>query len=516
MLTDDGKSLSPIVHGIAMILSQTLYNGFFALPYTVVLVMFMKQFSSYDSFLSTLGNPAANLMLFVAIGVYMCLAQVSMVALEAVASRALGAVSPGVISRWSLAYIRIWLKTALVSSVDMWLSGSRNYPVWLRAAGMKVGRRSEIGSIMDVVPELVHVNNVSFFADGIYLGGPRIQKGTVTLANTTIENNVFLGNHVVVPAGQRLPEDLLIGVSTVADDRIMRAGSSWFGNPPFDLINREVIIADRSLTSEPSLIRIFNRSFWDWMRFTLPFVPTMISMFWFSGVIYAKAIMPVWALVLFGIPAVSLACGASLPLVVLGLKWGLLGRVKDGQHALYSCWTSRWDFLSVASEFIATRPMASFEGTLLLNVYLRLMGVKIGKRVLLADGYSHFVDHDMIEIGDYATVGAMYQAHTFEDRMLKIGHIKLGNYSTLGNNTVPLYLSDVGEHTFVAPASVIMKGEVLPSWTSWDGNPARQCDEIEIPSKMITEESSKHEGSVPLKKGELLPRVALIMNEAKK
>jgi non-ribosomal peptide synthetase-like protein len=160
--------------------------------------------------------------------------------------------------------------------------------------------------------------------------------------------------------------------------------------------------------------------------------------------------------------------------------------------------------------------MASFEGTLLLNVYLRLMGVKIGKRVLLADGYSHFVDHDMIEIGDYATVGAMYQAHTFEDRMLKIGHIKLGNYSTLGNNTVPLYLSDVGEHTFVAPASVIMKGEVLPSWTSWDGNPARQCDEIEIPSKMITEESSKHEGSVPLKKGELLPRVALIMNEAKK
>ena len=95
-----------------MILSKTLYNGFFALPYTVVLVLFIKQFDSYDSFLSTLGNPAANLMLLVAIGVYMCLAQVSMVALEAVASRALGqyrlASSAG-----SLAYIRIWLKTGL-------------------------------------------------------------------------------------------------------------------------------------------------------------------------------------------------------------------------------------------------------------------------------------------------------------------------------------------------------------------------------------------------------------------
>jgi non-ribosomal peptide synthetase-like protein len=328
MLNDTGKCLSPIVHGIAMILSQTLYNGFFALPYTVVLILFLKRFDSFDSLLSFLGNPAANLMLFGAIGVYMCLAQVSMVALEAVAARVLGAVKPGVISRWSLAYIRVWLKTGLVSSVDMWLSGSRNYPVWLRAAGMKVGRRSEIGSIMDVVPELVHVNNVSFFADGIYLGGPRIQKGTVTLADTHIENNVFLGNHVVVPAGQQLPEDLLIGVSTAADDRIMKAGSSWFGNPPFDLINREVVTADRSLTSEPSLIRIFNRSFWDWLRFTLPFVPTLIGMFWFSGVIYAEANLLPWAVVLFGIPAVTLACGASLPLVVLGLKWGLLCRVR--------------------------------------------------------------------------------------------------------------------------------------------------------------------------------------------
>ena len=98
MLTDNGKSLSPIVHGIAMILNQTFYRGFLALPYTLVLVLFFRHFNSYDSFLSTLGNPAANLSLFVAIGAFMCLAQVLMVALEAIASRALGTVSPGVIT----------------------------------------------------------------------------------------------------------------------------------------------------------------------------------------------------------------------------------------------------------------------------------------------------------------------------------------------------------------------------------------------------------------------------------
>ena len=32
------------------------------------------------------------------------------------------------------------------------------------------------------MPELVEIGPDTFFADGIYLGGPRIQRGTVTLA----------------------------------------------------------------------------------------------------------------------------------------------------------------------------------------------------------------------------------------------------------------------------------------------------------------------------------------------
>jgi len=101
------------------------------------------------------------------------------------------------------------------------------------------------------------------------------------------------------------------------------------------------------------------------------------------------------------------------------------------------------------------------------------MGMKIGKRVIFGEGFAHVVDPDMIEVGDEATVKAVFQAHTFEDRVLKIGHIKLGAYSTLGTNTIPLYGAEIGEHTSVASDSVIMKGETLPVWTSWRGNPAK-------------------------------------------
>src|SRR5262249_15613899 len=160
----------------------------------------------------------------------------------------------GVIGRWSPAYIRVWLKTGLVDSSSEWLSGTLFWPLWLRLAGMKVGRDCEISTIIDVVPEMIDIGPSTFLADGIYLGGPRIQRGAVTLAKVRLRRNTFLGTHVVVPAGQDLPEDILLGVCTVADDRTIRPGSSWFGLPPFELPRREVVDCDVRLTHRPSLI----------------------------------------------------------------------------------------------------------------------------------------------------------------------------------------------------------------------------------------------------------------------
>jgi non-ribosomal peptide synthetase-like protein len=368
----------------------------------------------------------------------------------------------------------VWLKSGLVTSAGTWLSGGLFWPGWLRAAGMRVGRDCEISTIIDVVPELVRINPGTFFADGIYLGGPRIQRGTVILEHVLLDENTFLGNHVVVAAGQRLPRDILIGISTVADDRVVRPGSSWFGQPPFELPRREIVTADRALTHDPSFVRVATRVFWEWLRFALPVVPMLSVLLWTSGVSHAAAAMPLGALLVFGAPAVSLATVLSLFLFVLGLKWALLGRVRDGTHPLWSCWCSRWDFLYVAWGVIASGPLSWLEGTLLLPVYLRRMGMKIGRRVVLGDGFAQVVDPDMLDIGDGATVSAMFQAHTFEDRVLKIGHIRVGAQCTLGVATVPLYGADIGAHAVVAPHSVIMKHEHLQPGLRYEGAPTRE------------------------------------------
>ena len=351
---------------------------------------------------------------------------------QAVVVRMLGRISEGVISVWSLSYLRVWLKTGMVQSAGEWLSGTLFWPLWLRASGMKIGRGCEISTIINVVPELVEIGHESFFADGIYLGGPRIHRGTAILAATRISQNTFLGNHTVIPAGQHLPENILLGICTVADDKMMRAGSSWFGHPSFELPKREVVECERQLTYEPSWIRYLTRLSWELLRFVLPAEPLLIALIWIKALTAAETEV-VRATFLFAVvPLLSLAAAALPCFLVLVLKWGTLGRVRPGRHPLWSCWCSRWDFLYVAWRFWAVPFLASLEGTLLLTGYMRAMGAKIGKRVVLGRGFAQVVDPDMMCIEDEATVEAMFQAHTFEDRVLKIDRIYIRSRATLG------------------------------------------------------------------------------------
>ena len=395
----------------------------------------------------------------------------------AVIMRLMGRVQPGVVSRWSLAYLRAWLKAGMLNLAGEWLSGTLFWPRWLRLAGMEIGANCEISTITDVVPELVSIGAETFFADGIYLGGGLVRHGTVRLGHTRLGRNTFLGNHVVIPPGEQLPDDILIGISTPARGADIATGEARFGHPAFDLPRREVVVVDRSLTFDPPALRYANRMFWETLRFVLPVLPMVLTAVWCMLLTdTAHAVSPtIFALVV--IPAATLLPLVVLCATVLALKWLLIGRVKPGQHALWSCWCSRWDYVYVAWARYATRILRRLEGTFLLPVYLRAMGLKIGRRVVLGPMFAQVVDPDMIEIGDGATVVAFFQAHTFEDRVLKVDRVRIGAGATLARGTVPLYGAVIDERTHVGAGSVIMKREHLLPGVRYQGVPSRAVGE---------------------------------------
>ena len=383
---------------------------------------------------------------------------------EALVARAFGAVPAGSYPIRSIAFLRLWLTSGLVNSANRWLSGSLFWPVWLRIAGMRIGRSCEVSTLVDLVPRMVTFDALTFCADGIYMGTPLLLAGSVTIAPVHVREDSFFGNHAVVPPGSDLPPDVLFGVCTIVEPEKVTAGSSWFGIPSFILPRREVVDVDASLTYEPDALRYTTRLFWELLRFAVPAIPAGVSVLWLGTVVRSDMVG-------------AIAAGLGVPVILAGtvliLKWLLLGKVKPGVHPLWSCWCSRWDFLYVLWTEWALPALLPLEGTLWLNIYLRLMGMKIGKRVALSGGFSQVVDPDMITIGDDATVSAIFQAHTFEDRVLKIDKVTIGPGATLGHGTVPLYGASIGAATHVTTNSVIMKEETLLPNKTYTGAPCR-------------------------------------------
>ena len=248
------KTLSPIAHGILVVLAKFGLALVVTLPLELLALAFVFAYG-FDSAsaVAWLDRPSLDPAFLLPAILIATVPGPFALAFEALMIRALGEIREEVISRWSIAYIRVLLKTRMVQNASDWLSGTLFWPMWLRLAGMKIGRDCEISTIIDVVPELIEIGPESFLADGIYLGGPRVHRGTVTLARTTLGQKTFIGNHAVIRAGQRLPEDILIGVSTAVDEESVRAGTSWFGHPAFELPRREVVEVDRSLTHNPSV-----------------------------------------------------------------------------------------------------------------------------------------------------------------------------------------------------------------------------------------------------------------------
>jgi len=469
-----GAALRPLTHAAAMTVARAALWYVIALPFELAAVALLAIVrSNPNSVLSLPFDGAwrvsglALLLAAAATGVPLVLL------LEAAAVRLLGPTSVGVISRWSPGYIRVWLKTQLLESAGTWLSGTLFWPTWLRAAGMTIGAKGEISTIIDTVPDLVSVGDACFLADGIYLAGPRIDRGTVTLARVVLGARTFVGNHAVISCGQTLPDDVLLGVCTVADTDHIRPGSAWVGHPPLDLPRREDHSVDRRLTHNPPRVRYWNRVFWELLRCSLPVAPMLVALAWVSSVSAAEQTWTRTTLLLVAVPGSTLASGVALCALVLAMKWLLLGRVRPGTHPLWSCWCSRWDFLYVAWAMYARVPLSALEGTVWLSWYLRAMGMTIGRGVLLGPGFSQVVDPDMLVLEDGATVSAMFQAHTFEDRVLKIGRIHVRRGATVADGVVPLYGADIGAFAHVAAHSLVLKGERLTAATRYEGAPAR-------------------------------------------
>ncbi|WP_294306184.1 hypothetical protein [uncultured Sphingomonas sp.] len=165
-----------------------------------------------------------------------------------------------------------------------------------------------------------------------------------------------------------------------------------------------------------------------------------------------------------------LACGAF----VLALKWLVVGRYKTTTAPLWSTFVWRTELVTATYENLAVANLLEpLRGTPWIGLYLRLMGAKVGKRCYIDT--TDLTEHDLVTIGDDVALNdyAGLQTHLFEDRVMKVGAIKVGDRATIGSLAIVLYDAEVGADAQLGDLSVVMKGETLPDGTNWEGSPAR-------------------------------------------
>jgi non-ribosomal peptide synthetase-like protein len=348
-------------------------------------------------------------------------------------------------------------------------------PVWLRMLGARIGRDVEASTVL-LIPAMTTVHDGAFLADDTLVGAYELGGGWMRVARAQIGERAFLGNSGMAAAGHSVPKDGLVAVLSSAPKKA-KAGSSWLGSPPVRL-RRTVNVGDASRTYAPPARLKVARILWELGRIVPVFVTCGLAL----AVLFALAALTQWAGVLVAAllsGVVLLAAGAVAAAVSTVAKWALIGRIRAGEHPLWSSFVWRSEVSDTFTEMVAAPWFAeAAAGTPALVWWLRSLGAKIGRGVWI-DTY-WLPEADLVTLGDATTVnrGCVVQTHLFHDRVMSLDTVTLDDGATLGPHSVILPAARIAAQGTVGPASLVMRGELVPGGSRWSGNPIGPWREV--------------------------------------
>ena len=366
-----------------------------------------------------------------------------------------------------------WSTLRLLDEARTWLFplyASTLTPWWLRLLGADIGKDVEASTVL-MIPALTEVRDGAFLADDTLLGSYELGGGWLRIDRVQIGKHAFVGNSGMAAPGRKVPKRGLVAVLSAAPRRTKaKTGTSWVGSPPTQL-RRAAGEVDQSRTYDPPTRLRVARCLVEVARVAAMMVNVALWVLLAAALVTIADRTAWWVAFVVAGPALVVV-GAVAAVVAIVAKWVLVGRLRPGNHPLWSSvvWRNELadNFVEVVAAPWFARPAS---GTWILNVWLRGMGARIGRGVWCETYW--LPEADLIDLHDGATVnqGCVVQTHLFHDRMLSMDTVTLRAGSTLGPNSVVLPAAALGKQSTVGPVSLVMRGEVVPDRTRWIGNP---------------------------------------------
>ena len=341
-------------------------------------------------------------------------------------------------------------------------------PVWLRLLGARVGRNVEASTVL-LIPKMTTINEGAFLADDTMVASYELGGGYLRIAPAKIGRRAFLGNSGMTSAGRRVPKNSLVAVLSATPAKA-KAGSSWLGSPPSRL-RRTAVTGDQSRTFRPPRRLKAARAFWELCRL-LPVIVTVAIAVASLVIFDALALQGGYVLAALLSGVVFMLLGAIAAGSAVAAKWLLVGRIKAGEHPLWSSFIWRNEVVDTFIESVSAPWFArAASGTPALVWWLRALGSRIGHGVWCESYW--LPEADLVTLGDGSTVnrGCVVQTHLFHDRIMSMDTAALAAGATLGPHSVILPAAEIAAGGTVGPASLVMRGETVPAGSYWMGNP---------------------------------------------
>ncbi len=378
----------------------------------------------------------------------------------------LGKIKAGKFKLWGSYYFRFWIVDKVINICPItYFTGTNIMNVFLRLEGAKVGKNTYINTSAISAFDLLKIgDNVSICTDS-HLKGFTIADGYLHIGNIEIEDNAFIGTRCCLAHNTRMEKNSSIeDLTLIPEGCTIPKNENWGGSPATKIGSNQ----------HQESIQLWSRKY-SLLSFTGVFLIPLITMFaYFPGMMLiahldysSEGYHFLWMTFVVGLSFVVL-----LIIIITILKWGLLGNIKEGKYPINSLfYYKKWFFDQLMK--LSLQVIGTLYTTLYLQIWFKMLGVKMGKRVEIST--VEFISPDLLVTGnecflaDSVSIGASHVRNGYID----IAKTYIGNRTFVGNSAVISPNTRLGNDVLVGVLSK-MSNEDLPAkdGTSWFGSPA--------------------------------------------
>ena len=348
---------------------------------------------------------------------------------------------------------------------------------YLRFVGWRIGAGESTGSNFGAEqmadnPFLCEIGADTVASDGLMLGNLSVSSHSFKLRACKVGVNNFLGTGVYVPPGARIGDNCLFATrAMVPIDGPVRENIGLLGSPAFEIPRAAARDLDKlaELSEAERSARLRQKTRGNIVTILAILASRVLMVF------IATEMLATTADVYGGDNYLAMTIAAGLDsLFTMGL-YILLERASLGFKRLKPTIATVYDpeFWRIERFWKFNETPLAFFGTPMRSIYLRMLGMKVGK--MLFDDGAIFTEATLVEIGDNANLNMLStaQSHSLEEGVYKSDFIRIGDNVTLGTSAFVHYGVTLSEGTRIDADAFLMKGEITPAGSRWRGNPAK-------------------------------------------